>query len=449
MQTRNDVGERVGSAAAWAAQSASSFAGGWAPHRRTLELGSAQLVTAAFGSADGNVQVISVIPSLSTRTGGPAVNLVNAALALEPLGVTTTIFATDAADAASAASRRRVSAQDLPAGASDLDVRLCRVLPPRRVNFSLALYRALRGEQADLVRIHSLFLFPQWTAYRFAVATGIPYLVSLHGALDPWLRRHGRLQKRVAELLWQRDMLERAAAIHVATEEEREATADVAPEVPRVVVPNGINIADFAIVGDRAAFRRTALDGFEGRVITYLGRLSRKKGIDILLRAFALVKNEFPDTILAVIGPDDEGLRPRLEGLGDALGLGTRVRFTGPVYGYERLAALASADIWVLPSHTENFGTAVIEAMAAGLPVVISENVNIARQARDADAALVCRTDANDLAGSLRLLLADERAAAELARRGRAFVDRYEWTKVARSLRDAYSFAAAQTPITR
>lgn len=396
------------------------------------------------------MDALDVIPSLATRTGGTAINVVESALALEALGVNSVVFATDAVAAASATDRRRAGLKDLPALAENLDVRLFPVVPPRRFSFSPALHRALRNlESRDLIRIHSLFLFPQWTAYRYALETGTPYLVTFHGALDPWLRRRGRLRKRTVDALWQTDMLERAAAIHVTTEEEREATADVAPKVPRFVIPNGITTSDFRDLPDPAAFRRSALGGFDGQLISYLGRISRKKAIDVLLRAFAVLTDEFPDTLLAIIGPDDEGLRPQLERLARELGIAPRVRFTGPAYGPDRLAALAATDIWVLPSHTENFGVAVIEAMAAGLPVVISKEVNIARAAREAAAALICDVDPGDVAHQLRILLTSPAHVARLSENGRAFAARYEWSEVAPQMLAAYEFVASRIGVTR
>jgi len=371
-------------------------------------------------------------------------------VALDELGVSSCVFATDAVTAASAPDRRHAVSEDLPAMAANVDFRLFPVVPPRRLAFSPALHRALRkGRPPDVLRIHSLFLFPQWSAYRYALETGTPYLVSLHGALDPWLRRRGRPRKRLVDALWQKDMLERAAAIHVTTEEERDATSDVAPRVPRVLVSNGINTADFCDLPDPALFRRSALDGFDGQLVSYLGRISRKKGIDILLRAFAIIVDDFPDTMLAIIGPDDEGLGAKLERLARDLGIAARVRFTGPAYGPDRLAAFAATDIWVLPSHTENFGVAVIEAMAAGLPVVISKEVNIARAAREAAAALICEVDPGDVARQLRILLTSPTQAAQLGDNGRAFAANYEWPKVARELHAAYEYVASRKAIMR
>src|SRR5205814_616054 len=140
------------------------------------------------------------------------------------------------------------------------------------------------------------------------------------------------------------------------TEAERDLASDLGYRAPTAVIPNGIDWSAFA------AERTTEAAASRPKIVLYLGRLSHKKGLDVLLQAFA--KMAMPDTRLVIAGPDDEHLTPSLETLARRLGIDGRVEFTGLLDGEERLAALHNADLWVLPSKTENFGTAVIEAMA-------------------------------------------------------------------------------------
>lgn len=179
------------------------------------------------------MRVLHVVPSLASRTGGPAVDVVESSLALRRCGVETSIFATDMAEPPSAKHHRRVSPSDLPVGAEDLDVRLFPARWPYRLAFSAGLYSALGREASryDVVHIHTLYLFPQFAAYRQAVRHGIPYVVAPLGSLDPYLRRRGRLRKAVVHVLWQRHMLSRASALHFRSEEEARLVADVAPAV--------------------------------------------------------------------------------------------------------------------------------------------------------------------------------------------------------------------------
>jgi glycosyltransferase involved in cell wall biosynthesis len=391
------------------------------------------------------MKVLHVIPNLAARTGGPPVAVVESSLALAHCGVETAIFATDMAEAASAQSHARVCASDLPDGAESLDVRLFPARWPQRLAFSPSLYRSLVEEAGryDIVHIHSLFLFPQFAAYRGARKARVPHVVSPRGALDPYLRRRSRPVKAVADALWQRRLLEDAAALHVTSDEEARLIDDVASDVPRAVVPNGIRWSQFQDLPPGEEFRRAHLGGHEGPVVMYLGRFSHKKGLDVLIRAFAIARRDAPDARLTIVGPDDEGLTPSLQTLAMQEGAADAVTFTGMVRGRERLAALAAADVWVLPSHSENFGIAAAEALAAGRAVIVSANVNIAPEISEAGAGVVSGLNPQALAGDIAALLRDRGRRQALGAAGREFARRYDWSAVAPRLAEMYEKAAA------
>lgn len=390
------------------------------------------------------MRVLHVIPNLAARTGGPPVAVIESACALERIGVASTIIATDMAEAASARSHRRTTIADLPDGAERLDVRLFPARWPRRLAFSPALYRALAVEasRCDVVHIHSLFLFPQFAAYRAARAARVPYIVSPRGSLDPHLRRRGRAVKALGDALWQRAMLAGASTLHMTSDEEARLLADVAPSVPRAIVPNGIRCADFEDLPPASAFRDRHLGGARGPLVMYLGRVSHKKGLDVLIRAFARARREVPDARLAIVGPDDEGLTPSLLGLAAREDVASAVTFTGMLRGRDKLAALAAADVWTLPSRSENFGIAVAEALAAGRAVVVSPGVNIAAEIASAGAGVVVDLDAQKFAGAIAGMLLDDERRADLGRAAREFARRYDWTAVAPQLAEMYERAA-------
>jgi glycosyltransferase involved in cell wall biosynthesis len=394
------------------------------------------------------MRVLHVVPGLASRTGGVATSTVQGCLAVEAHGVATTVLTTDLAEAASARRHRRVTSEELPRGADGLDIRIFRARPPYRLAFSPELHRAVGSTVGsfDVVHIHSLFLFPQWSAFHHARAAGIPFVVSPRGSLDPYLRRRGRIRKAIVSTLWQRRMLEHAAALIPTTDAEAALFADIAPRVPRVVVPNPIEWAIYQSLPDGEPFRRRYLAGHSGPVVLNLGRLSHKKGLDILIRAFARVHAEDPDSRLVIAGPDDEGLQPRLAVLAAREGVGTATVFTGMLTGQDRLAALAAADVWALSSHTENFGVAVVEALAAGIPTVISPAVNIAQEAARAEAVLVSDLESERFATAILALLRDRDRAAALGERGRSFARRYDRFAVGRQLTSAYELAVRMCP---
>jgi glycosyltransferase involved in cell wall biosynthesis len=340
--------------------------------------------------------------------------------------------------------RRRVGDDEIHPTLATSDLHLFPTHFPRRLAFSPALARALRTELSavDVVHIHNLWAHPQYAAHRAALRRNVPYVVSPHGALDPYLRRRGRIRKWVSTALWQGEMLDNAALIHVTTEAERDSIADIAPHVPRAVVPCGLHVKEFAALPSRTQFRRHRLGGYDGPLILFLGRITQKKGLDVLLRAFAAVRRA-QEARLAVIGPDDEGLLPSLRRLAAELGIAGDVQFIEPVYGEERLAALASADVWALSSHAENFGIAVAEAMAAGCAVVTSPGVDISAEIASEGAAVIADAAPKPFGEALLDVVSDDRLRMRLREAGRRFVPRYDWSVVAPQLRDMYRSVSA------
>ncbi|MEJ7783660.1 MAG: glycosyltransferase [Solirubrobacteraceae bacterium] len=363
-----------------------------------------------------------------------------AAEALEARGIHSTLFATDMGDSPSAGTRRRVAVGELPANADRLDLHLFPVRPPQRLAFSPAMAGRLAEvvDEYNLIHIHSLWLFPQFAAQRAARESGVPYVVSPHGALDPYLRRHGRLRKALTDAVWQRRMLDRAALLHITTEQEGELIADVAPATPRHTVPVGVWTRRLQVAGDARRFRARFLANSDPDLILFLGRITYKKGLDLLIRSFTQVVEVSDQATLVIAGPDDEQLQPRLEHLVRELGLSRRVVFTGPLYRSDRADAFAAATIWALSSYTENFGVAVIEALAAGLPTVISTEVNLAAAIEENDAGIVAPISPKDFGAALADLLQDENRRAELSVRARAFAERYDWPRVAPMLEAMY-----------
>ncbi|HEY8001677.1 MAG TPA: glycosyltransferase [Solirubrobacterales bacterium] len=387
------------------------------------------------------MKILQVLVGAATRTGGPPAFVGEAAVELARQGADVRIFATDLAIAPWGLGRRqrRIEPDEIHPALACADTRLFPARFPRRMGYSPALARALRETvgESDVVHIHNLWQFPQYAAHRAARDAGIPYIVSPHGALDRYLRTRGRVRKGISTVLWQGEMLRGAALIHVTTEAERDSVADLAPGVPRAVVPCGVHTGEFERLPPPDVFRRDRLDGYTGPVILFLGRVTRKKGVDVLIRAFAEVRRGY-ECRLAVVGPDDEGILPGLRRLAVDLGVGDEVCFTGPAYGDQRLAALSSAAVWALASHTENFGIAVVEALAAGCAVVTSPGVDIAADLASANAGIVAEPSPRPFAEALLAVLTDDQRRAALRRNAQVFAGRYEWSVVSPQLLRMY-----------
>lgn len=386
------------------------------------------------------MHILHVLPLITARAGGPVAFVAEGAEALNAVGVASTIFSTALGQPPSADVSRDIEPSELPENVRELDLHLFPVQAPRRLAFAPSMGRRLHrvAGEFDLIHIHSLWLFPQFAAYWAADRSQVPYVVSLHGALDPYLRQHGRARKTLTDMLWQRRMLANAALLHITTEQEGDLVADVAVETPRHVVPVGVWTERFQTGGDGDRFRARYLAGSKADIVLFLGRLTYKKGLDLLIESFARVPRAPRPALLVIAGPDDEDLQPALESVIRNADLTGRVIFTGPIYQRDRADALSAATVWALSSYTENFGVAVMEALAAGLPTVVSKDVNLAGAIGQHQAGVVAETNPQAFGVALSNILADRDSHPDLASRARALAWTYDWAVVAPELKTMY-----------
>lgn len=317
---------------------------------------------------------------------------------------------------------------------------------PTVVAASIPLARALAAAvpQADVVHLHSLYLFHTWYTARLCRRHGVPYLLRPHGTLDPFLWRRHRGRKAVLEALFQNRVLREAAAIHYTAEDEMRLAAPCAQGAPGVVVPNGLDMTEYATLPPRGGFRAQHPEIGNRRIVLFLSRLNFKKGLDVLIPGFARATRRFDDLHLVIAGPDD-GQLAAAQDWAASEGIGGRVTFVGMLDHASKLACFRDASMFALPSYSENFGIAIVEAMACGVPVAISDRVNIWREIEGAGAGLVAPPTVDDVARQIERLAADPAAAAAMGERGRALVAaKFAWSKIARELESVYRSLAAR-----
>jgi glycosyltransferase involved in cell wall biosynthesis len=295
--------------------------------------------------------------------------------------------------------------------------------------------------QADIVHIHGLWEQVQHEAARAGRSLGVPYVFSPHGMLDPWSLSQGSLKKRLYLMLRLKRDLQHAAAIHYTTQIERDLAARLRLKPPAIVEPIGLDLTEFRVLPQRGEFRRRHGIAADRQVVLFLARLHPKKGLDLLIPAAANALAT--QDLLVLAGPDEAGFKRRVEEMIRQHGLQDRVLFTGLLDPRQRLEALADADLFVLPSYQENFGIAVIEALAAGVPVIISDQVNLHRQITAAQVGAVVPANVQALADALRRWLADADLRRVSAGRARAFAQRFDWNDIARRWTDHYQAAMA------
>lgn len=302
--------------------------------------------------------------------------------------------------------------------------------PFRRIYWSPRLRKALADSigKYDIAHLHSVFLYPTAAAAREAQRAGVRYVISPRGMLVPELiEAKSRWTKTAWLRLIERRNFAGATAIHFTSEREREDAQRTKIALPSpFIVPNGIALSGAPAVSP--AYRDDA-------TVLYLGRINWKKGIDRLISALPYVDN----ARLVIAGNDEENLTPRLRELSERLGVDDRVEFLGAVGGDRKDQLLGRATLFALASMSENFGNVVLEAMAAGTPVVVTPEVGLAEEVRRAHAGLVAAPQPRELAAAINELLGDPEARRRMGECGRrAVAERFTWPRVAEEMEAHY-----------
>lgn len=295
----------------------------------------------------------------------------------------------------------------------------------------------------DLIHITSIWDSSVSVAAFWARFYGVPYVISPRGSLmrEPLLRKSSLRKKIHLALISKRD-LKNAAALHFTAESEKMEYLKMGlPSKRTAVIPNGLDLEDFKAEGEKAepgVFRLRFGIGSDKKIVLFLSRLNWKKGLDTLIPAFARVARSYPETLLVLAGGDDGGYKVEIEKLIDEYALRGEVIFTGLLIGKDRASAFKASDVFVLPSYSENFGMAVVEAMYYKLPVVITEGVAISEKIREMNAGLVIKKNVDELAEAILRVLKGKIDSKMIAR-GKIFVEKeYSSLRAARKMLKEY-----------
>jgi glycosyltransferase involved in cell wall biosynthesis len=370
----------------------------------------------------GHLRIVQVITSTAERYGGPQRVVRDICEGLVARGHRVSLVTTDL----DGPSRLRESDVRRAFG-PDVDTSVSRTIWPRSYGLAPSLVSELRARipQADLVHVHGVYQFHTVAACALARKYSIPYVVHVHGALTPYHRSKKQRKKRPYEVLIERRNLERAGATIVMTQAEKESFAAWLPSAPTVVVPPAIDSS----LSRASDVRTGVLDQLSERaerrrLITFLGRLTEKKGLNVLLDAFGRLAGSHPDAHLVIAGPDDEGLGDELTREAARLGIGDRISLVGLVTGDAKRELLSASRVVALPSEDESFGVAIAEALAVGTPVVVTKEVALADDILREGAGKVVGREGAAFATAIAGLLADDAAWSEIAARGRRFAER-------------------------
>ncbi len=339
--------------------------------------------------------LLNVIPSVDPTQGGPVEGLRQTIKATRHLGHTHEVLTFDAPRepwvSSFAAETHALGPVRSTYGYT------ARAVPWLRANVN----------RFDAVIVHGLWQYNGRAVRQALRGSAVPYFVYPHGMLDPWFKHAYPFKHIKKSLYWwasQRAVLRDAAAVlFTADEEARLASQSFWPyRVNAAVVGYGVTLGAPDTLGSAAAFVQAWPATRGKRLVLFLSRLHPKKGADVLIEAFAQVAAGDPDLHLVMAGPDDKtGVRAGLEAQASRLGIANRITWTGMLTGDAKWSAIQAAEVFALPSHQENFGIAVVEALALGVPVLISDKVNIWREIVRAGAGFA---DTDTVAGAAATL---------------------------------------------
>jgi len=294
----------------------------------------------------------------------------------------------------------------------------------------------------DLVHVHVVFSYTSNCAARLARRFRVPYLISPHGVLNGWgMDNRRRWLKRLSFRFVEKPLLRSAAAMHYTSRAEQREAEQTGATAPAAVIPLGIELAPFLNPPGADVFLNRFPQARGRTLVLFLSRFDPKKGLDLLLPAFAEVRRRQPAAMLVLAGAGEENFVAGVRERAAQLGLTNDVVWAGFLGGADKLSAFAAASVFVLPSYSENFGIALIEAMATGLPCLTTPGVAVAEdiRAHTPDALLMTSPVVQPLADALGRLLGDPGLRAQLgANARRVAAERFSVDAMGAALKKLY-----------
>ncbi|MBX7223620.1 MAG: glycosyltransferase [Blastocatellia bacterium] len=392
------------------------------------------------------MKVLHVIPSVAPRYGGPSRAIYEMCRAVAATGTDVAVCTTNAD------------------GAGRLPVKLGEFIEYEGIHtiffdrqwseafkYSRPLAKWLRRNvtKYDVVHIHAVFSHACLAAANACRKAGIPYIIRPLGTLDPWSTGQKPFRKKLFWHLGVGRMLQEANAIHYTAEDEKRLAEEPLGLARGMVIPLGVNLSTFGTNEHDSVIFENIPELRDRNYILFLSRLHPKKGVEILLDAFAGLQQDarFRDWHLVVAGDGEPDYVASLRRIVQDGGQTNHVHFIGWADGPVKVSAYRRAALFALPSFQENFALCVVESLACGVPVLISPHVNLAPEVTNAGAGWVADVEGTAFAETLLEVCANPTERHIRGERGKKFVHScFDWPVVALALNSLYASLAESTP---
>ena len=392
------------------------------------------------------ISVAHLTPSISREAGGLFESVRHLSLATSRNNVAIQVLSVE----------DRYSPEDLPRW-QPLPVKVFPIIGPRRFAWAPGLSRELNANPVDIVHLHGVWQYPTVAVLRWARRTGRPYIVSPHGMLEPWALQHSRCKKAVANWLFQNACLRGAACLRATAESEIESIRQTGLRNPVALIRNGVPFPSILPV-------RQPQPGRTKKRALFISRIHPKKGLLNLVKAWSKIakaesgkqkmetlKSESPSSVvrcplsdweLVIMGPDEVGHLAEVMAAVRAAGLEKQIFYQGEVWDEAgKLECYCNADLFVLPSYSENFGLVIAEAMSCGLPV-ITTHATPWGELETHRCGWWIETGEEPLVNALqRALTTPAETLREMGLRGRDLIEsKYSWTTPGREMAEVYEW---------
>ena len=384
------------------------------------------------------MRVLHVIPSLSPKLGGPTHVVLNLVKALLEQGIDAEVVTTDddGADLLDVPLAQRTFYKNIP-------VWFLPRFSPRLKEFifspAITTWLWQHIQRYDVLDNHYLFSYAPTCAGVVARHKQIPYTVRTMGQLSPWALSQSRTKKQIYSALVERCALAQASAIHCTTRDEVADVRRFGIQTPTATIPLGVDFAKSIPSAKHQLYQRYRIP--DGRfIILFLSRLHYKKRPGLLLESARQLVSHDRDIHVLLAGTGAKTYVHELSSLAHSLNLSDRVTFTGFVQGKDKDLLLQGSDTFVLPSFSENFGVAIAEALAAGLPVITTPGVQISSDIADANAGIIVAGEKVVIAQAIATLMDKINLRQILIENGRRLArQRYSWEQIAKQLITVYA----------